>query len=367
MKQALKTFLYTFLSLVGIVAVSGFILAYLPSTTKSVHPGITPEEAAQLRQNYKDAHQQFKTTDSVTLFLRRWDPDSLEPAKQDIAVLIFHGITAHSGAYNMAGVPFSAGGYTVFGLDYRGHGLSDGNRGDSPGKDRWTSDLAESIRYIKSLGFKRIIVMGHSLGVAAAICAANAVPDQISGLVLLSGAYESKKGSGSTMSLVQKGRILAATAIRPSYPVVEYYREGMAGAHDPLFNFRYTLRFMTMYNVKELKLPETMDVPVLVGVGDKDELFAVDKVKEFYDLIPGDNKEFLVMKNATHAVIPVECWEGIVGWMDRIYNLPSYPFRNTSAISSLYNGDFNSALPSPVRFMVTAMRVPVTGFSQYPV
>jgi pimeloyl-ACP methyl ester carboxylesterase len=93
----------------------------------------------------------------------------------------------------------------------------------------------------------------------------------------------------------------------------------MTGASDPLFNFRYTLRFMTMYNVKELKLPESLNVPVLVGVGDKDELFAVDKVKEFYDLIPGNKKEFLVMKNATHADIPVESWEEIVGWLDRSF------------------------------------------------
>lgn len=319
MKQALKTFLYTFLSLVGIVVVSAFILAFLPSTTKAKHAGITPREAAQLRKDYTETHHLFQTSDGVTLFLRRWDPDSLTPAKKDVAVLLFHGITAHSGAYNMAGDPFAAGGYTTFGLDYRGHGLSDGNRGDSPGLDRWTADLAESIHFVKSLGFKRVIVMGHSLGVAAAICAANAVPEEISGLILLSGAYESKKSSGTPLSLLQKGRILAATAIRPSYQVVEYYREGMTGAKDPLFNFRYTLRFMTMYKVKDLKLPDSMNVPVLVGVGDKDELFAVDKVKEFYDLIPGNKKEFLVMKNATHADIPQECWEEIVGWMDRNY------------------------------------------------
>jgi alpha-beta hydrolase superfamily lysophospholipase len=319
MKKTLKISLYTLISLVAAIVVSSFILAFLPSTTKSKHAGITPEEAAQLRKDYKGGHHQFQTSDGVTLFLRRWDPDSLEPAKKDIAVLILHGITAHSGAYNMAGVPFSIGGYTTFGLDYRGHGLSDGNRGDAPGKDRWIADLAESVKYVKSLGFQRVVVLGHSLGVAAAICAANAVQDEISGLVLLSGAYESKKGTGTPMPLLQKARILAGSVIRPSYQVVEYYREGMTGASDPLFNFRYTLRFMTMYNVKELKLPESLNVPVLVGVGDKDELFAVDKVKEFYDLIPGNKKEFLVMKNATHADIPVESWEEIVGWLDRSF------------------------------------------------
>ena len=43
----------------------------------------------------------------------------------------------------MAGTPISAGGYTTYGLDYRGHGLSDGNRGDAPGKERLIADLTE--------------------------------------------------------------------------------------------------------------------------------------------------------------------------------------------------------------------------------
>src|SRR5207344_2613099 len=107
-------------------------------------------------------HDQFKTSDSVTLFLRRWDPDPTK-LKKDIAVLIFHGFTAHSGAYDMAGIPISAGGYTTYGLDYRGHGLSDGNRGDAPGKERWIADLTESVEYIRHLGYSRVIVLGHSL------------------------------------------------------------------------------------------------------------------------------------------------------------------------------------------------------------
>jgi hypothetical protein len=45
-------------------------------------------------------------------------------------------------------------------------------------------------------------------------------------------------------------------------------------------------------DVKKLRLPKNMNVPVLVGVGDHDE-FAVDKVKDFYNPIPGDKKDFL--------------------------------------------------------------------------
>jgi len=319
MKKILKRLLYTILFLVMAVCLFGVVVAYLPTAWKIDNKGITPAEAAVLRQQYTGPHNIFTTTDGETLFLRRWNPDSITPAKKDIAVLIFHGFTAYSGAYNMAGVPISKGGYTTFGLDYRGHGLSGGNRGDSPGKDRWIADLGESVKYIKSLGFSKVVVFGHSLGVASAICAADTVPNDIAGLVLLSGAYEGRKGLTKPPTLYQKTKMLSSYIFRPSYQAVEYYREGMTVSQDTLFTYRYTPRFLTMLDVKKLRVPDNLNIPVLVGVGDKDELFEVDKVREFYDSIPGNKKQFFIMKNATHAKIPVECWEEIVAWLDKTF------------------------------------------------
>jgi acylglycerol lipase len=319
MKKIVKGVLYTLFFLVVAIVVFGLVLAWLPVPSKIKNKGITPAEAAVLRQNYKGPHNVFTTTDGVTLFLRRWNPDTITPAKKAIAVLILHGFTAYSGPYSMAGIPISKGGYTVFGLDYRGHGLSDGNRGDTPGKERFTADLAEAVTYIKGLGFTKVVVLGHSLGVASAIVVADAVPDKISGLILLSGAYEGRKGLTKPIPLFQQARILASSIFRPSHQAVEYYRDGMTVSPDTLFNFRYTLRFLTMMDVKKLRLPSTLNIPVLVGVGDHDELFAVDKVKDFYNMIPGDKKEFFIMKNATHAKIPLESWEEIVAWLDKTY------------------------------------------------
>lgn len=315
----MKKILYAILGLLATIVILGFGLAYMPIKSKTNHVGVSPEEVANLRQKYPAPHHLIKTSDGETLFLRKWNPDSTNPAKKDIAVLIFHGITAYSGPYDMAGKPISAGGYTTFGIDYRGHGLSGGNRGDSPNKERWIADLAESVKYIKGLGFSKVIVLGHSLGVASAICATNAIPNEISGLVLLSGAYEGRKGLSKPPTLFQKTQILASSIFRPSFQAVEYYREGMTVTKDPLFNFRYTLRFLTMLDVKTLRLPATLNIPVLVGTGDKDELFEVTKVKEFYDLVPGNKKDFLVMKNTTHAKIPLESWKEVVVWLDKTY------------------------------------------------
>jgi PhoPQ-activated pathogenicity-related protein len=117
----------------------------------------------------------------------------------------------------------------------------------------------------------------------------------------------------------QAGIPSSAWIFRPSYQAVEYYREVMKISPDTLFTYRYTLRFLTMMDVKKLRLPKDMNIPVLVGVGDKDELFEVDRVKDFYDSIPGDKKEFFIMKNATHAKIPLESWEEIVAWLNKTF------------------------------------------------
>jgi len=319
MNQTVKRIAFTIFALLLVIVLCGLILAYFPVQSRISNHGITPEQAAQLRQTYTGPHHLITTTDGETLFLRQWTPDSIPPAKKGIAVLIFHGFTAYSGPYAMAGIPISAGGYTAFGLDYRGHGLSGGNRGDTPGKDRFIADLAESVKYVESLGFSKVVVLGHSLGVASAICATDAVPNEVAGLILLSGAYEGRKGLSKPPSLFQKTRILASSIVRPSYPAVEYYRDGMTVSPDTLFNFRYTLRFLTMMDVKQLRLPKDLNIPVLVGVGDKDELFEVDKVRAFYDSIPGNKKEFLIMKGATHAKIARENWEQVVDWLNRTF------------------------------------------------
>ncbi len=316
MKKIFKRILYSILGLVAVTIIVGLVLAFLPTEWRVKNKGITPEQASTMRQSFTEPHELFTTADGETLFLRRWNPDSIEPAKKNIAVLIFHGFTAYSGPYSIAGIPFSKGGYTTFGLDYRGHGLSGGNRGDSPGKDRWIGDLAEAVKHVKSLGFSQVVVLGHSLGVAAAMCAADSVPNEIAGLVLLSGAYEGRKGLNKPIPVFTQAKIISSAVFRPSYRAVEYYREGMTVTEDTLFNFRYTPRFVMMLDVKKLRVRPDFNGHVLVGVGDKDELFEIEKVKEFYDLIPGNKKQFFIMQNATHAKIPVESWEEVVKWLD---------------------------------------------------
>jgi pimeloyl-ACP methyl ester carboxylesterase len=270
-----------------------------------------------LRNDYENPHHLFVTSDGVTLFLRKWEPQT-ESSRQS-AMLILHGITAYSGPYAMIAEPLSERGFTVYGLDLRGHGLSDGNRGDCPNEERYVKDLCEAIAFVKER-HENVVLIGHSLGILSSLFAMKNCLENISGSVLLSGGVATRAGAIREMSIGQKLKILFSSIFAPSKPVIKYEREGMVGLDDPLFTFRYTLRFIKMVRFDDIEFPEKLDFPVFVGIGDSDELFSIDSCRELYEMIPSDSKEFYVAEGAKHAEFPDGAWDPLIVWMDQKFS-----------------------------------------------
>ena len=266
----------------------------------------------KLREEYDEPHHLFVTSDGVTLFIRKWEPKTEIPRKS--ALFILHGLTAYSGPYSIFAEPLSESGFTVYGLDLRGHGLSDGNRGDCPSKDRFVKDICETIEFVKER-HENVVLIGHSLGVLSSLFAIQHCLKNINGSVLLSAGMSMKHGAIRERSASEKLKILFSSIFSPSKPVVKYEREGMVGLDDPLFTFMYTLRFLRMVKFDDIEFPENLDFPVFVGVGDSDELFSVESCKELYEAIPSDSKEFYVAEGARHAVFPEGVWDNLIAWI----------------------------------------------------
>jgi alpha-beta hydrolase superfamily lysophospholipase len=227
-----------------------------------------PINVAKLRDEYESLHHKVTTSDGLTLFLREWRP--APGSEKETAILILHGITAYSGPYAMIGEPLAENGFTTYGMDLRGHGLSDGDRGDSPGRDVFIRDLCETISFVREKHSK-LVLLGHSLGVLSAILAINGCSKPADGAIFLSAAKTMREGVSPELSLSKKLGILFRSLASPSKPVVEYRREGMVGLDDPLFTFNYSLRFMRIAGFRDLSFPEELAIPVFVGIGDSDE------------------------------------------------------------------------------------------------
>ena len=265
----------------------------------------------KLREKFTGPHYLLKTIDNKTLFLRQYEPIN----ESNTAVLIFHGVTAYSGPYTkVIGEPIAKAGFAVFGLDLRGHGLSDGNRGDYPSRKLLLADIEKVISFLKEK-YLKLIIMGHSLGVVTAGIALEQNQEKIDGLALLSAARKTRPGVYRKTRFGKKMKILFSGIFKPSKQVMEYYREGMLGLDDPLFNFKYTPRFFITLNPKKLKFPD-LEIPVLLALGDEDELFAIDAAKELFEEIKSPNKEFIVFKGAKHAEFPDNSAKDIISWLN---------------------------------------------------
>ncbi len=289
-------------------------------------------DVAKLREEFKEPHELVKMSDGKTIFVRHWVGSS----EDGLAILIFHGITGYSEPYGkMLAEELSAAGFEVFGMDLRGHGRSDGVRGDYPSADRLSKDLCETVSFLKGK-FSKVVVLGHSEGALRAVIVANSCPADVDGLILLSvgksfrpGAYDKPPASVALKSLL-------GVTLFPGSRLIEYRRRGMLGKDDPLFNFQYTARFYSyVYGMSALSvvrmrgrnviespnmtISARRDIPVLVGVGDQDELFSVDSARAFFESIGSGPKEFMVIPRGHHAAFPPGSWSQLTAWLRKSY------------------------------------------------
>nr|MDO8110870.1 alpha/beta fold hydrolase [Candidatus Sigynarchaeota archaeon] len=269
----------------------------------------------RLRNEFEGAHYLLTTSDGITLFIQEWK--SKKPS--DVAILIFHGITAYSGPYGqIIGKELTEAGMNILGMNLRGHGLSDGVRGDYPSRKRVIKDICEAIEFAKTK-YAKIIVLGHSLGAVAVGLATNHCLDKIDGIILVGAGRTIRPGVYKKPTASQKCKILATALFSPGKRIIKYYRDGMMGLDDPLFNFAYSPRFMMALSVKSITFPSEIPCPVLMAIGENDEIFSQESARALLDEMPAKDKTIIVIPGAKHAAYPPGSWTKLIEWYNARY------------------------------------------------
>ncbi len=119
-----------------------------------------------------------RAADGTELLLRRWQPDG--PARADI--LLVHGLGEHLGRYERTASSLAQRGFSVQGVDLRGHGESDGRRGHV---DRW-SDFHADLDAASSGLRSPFLLLAHSMGGLVALDWLRERRDRVSAVVLSS-------------------------------------------------------------------------------------------------------------------------------------------------------------------------------------
>ncbi len=207
------------------------------------------------------------------------------------SVVILHGLGEHAGRYRHVAAFFVARGFAVRTYDHRGHGRSEGKRGDVPGNDTLLDDARAVMADWRAQPRTPAVpplLLGHSMGglFAARLAAEGRTP--LSGLVLSSPALAlplngAQKLMLKTLSVLAPG-LTVSNGLKLRYlshdaAVVAAYQA------DPLVHDRISARLlnaMLAAIASAQQAAASLSMPVLLLVSGRDRLVDARGSRDFH-------------------------------------------------------------------------------------
>ncbi|WP_228140373.1 alpha/beta hydrolase [Moritella sp. JT01] len=256
----------------------------------------------------------IKSTDNIFLAYRPYIPTNAN------AVLIFfHGGGAHSGlSYNHLGIGLRDNfNIAVYMPDIRGHGSSEGARGDAPNKEQVWADINTIIQQARHRYPQLpIYVGGHSSGAGLALNYSNwSQRENIDGYVFLAPYF----GYKSETNLDDENNRVAFSDVNTLKFILNSVSFGLLAGHDKavMFNFPeqvlknnpeiVTFNTVNMSNALTPSEPAKQIANLTrfgLWIGENDEAFDAQKVTRFADTNSTQvNNEIKLLKDDTHFSI----------------------------------------------------------------
>jgi len=150
---------------------------------------------------------------------------ALEWSREGVALVLVHGFSNDAHVWDDV-APAVAPYYRTLALDLRGHGDSDR---DAQARYDYDSHVADLIAATESIGIRRMVLVGHSLGGRVATLFAGRHPERVAGLVIVdSGPELDARGTVRIQLDIQRGGPGGASDGAPSFASAAEYREALA-------------------------------------------------------------------------------------------------------------------------------------------
>ncbi|MCC7105121.1 MAG: alpha/beta fold hydrolase [Chloroflexi bacterium] len=251
----------------------------------------------------------------------------------DPAVIFMPGTGKYAAPYGPFLEALSGRGYQVIGIDPRGHGRSDGVRGDFT-----VEQLVQNVRDVLTFALEnvsaRVGLLGSSQG-AIVVLYSLAIDDRAASAVCHNAAVLNESAAKaihvSTLSRWLRplapvlGRLApdVRSPIRRYLPIDAVYDDVALGEKldaDPLTVRAYTLRALGSHaSAAPVRPIEVIQTPTLLLGSERDRLFPSDYLRSIFDRLTCE-KEFVNLRGAGHmlllehvaATLPV-----VADWFDR--------------------------------------------------
>jgi alpha-beta hydrolase superfamily lysophospholipase len=255
----------------------------------------------------KHAEGNFKGHNGLDIYYQHWETDGSTKA----VLLVAHGLAEHSGRYKNLVNHFVPKGYSVWALDHRGHGKSEGTRSYIEKFDDYLIDLETFVGIVRKEHPKdKIFLVGHSMGGTIATAYAVGHQKDCAG-VIVSGASLTQTATVSPTLLAMAGiisaimpkmgvTVLDASAISKDKAVVDAY------VNDPLvfrgkIPARMGAEMIRMWKTLPGQMPEIKS-PVLVMHGADDKLSVPEGSKILYERVSSKDKTLKLYNGLCHEI-----------------------------------------------------------------
>lgn len=256
---------------------------------------------------FRETTGSFTSQDGLKIFYRRYQADN-ERAR----LVIVHGLGEHSGRYGNVVERLLPKGITIWALDLRGHGHSDGWRGHVSTFDLYLSELRTMVEIASEGGPDaiKIFLLGHSMGGLVALNFALRFPEIIDGVIASSPTLglavkvpAIKGGLGKIMSSIWPSLSLSneldASKISHDEEVVCAYKK------DPLVHDRVSARWFTEFlSAMETtnQLASKIKIPILMQVAGDDHLVSAQSSKTFFEKLDLEDRTLHFYDDLYHEI-----------------------------------------------------------------
>lgn len=252
----------------------------------------------------------FKGVEDYNIYYQRWLPEGAPRA----ILLVAHGFAEHSGRYQNLVDYFQPLDFSIYALDHRGHGKSDGERVAAGDYGDYVADLKTFFDLVrKENAFEDIYLVGHSMGASIATAYAAQYQGELAGLILSGGGIATDNAPPRL-----EGLELADTLSRDP-AVVEAYRNDPLVYHGP----PPTGRDSAMARMRE-RLPElagTIRLPILIMAGAASPLGDGPRSEALFEVVSSQDKTLKLYPDLLHEIFNEPEWPNVMddmaAWLER--------------------------------------------------
>jgi alpha-beta hydrolase superfamily lysophospholipase len=255
----------------------------------------------------------LRSRDGTSIYARAW----LRGNPQRVLVCV-QGLGGHGGYYESLAHYLVPEGTVVVALDLRGHGHSEGQRGDIDRFDRYLEDVGAAVIWGQSCwSDKPMILLGESMGASIAIqyiaqMHKSTNPPPIAGLVLVSPVLR----SAIRPTMREVARYVRSLLVSPSRPTIPVTGREELGCRDqdfndrlradPLFVRRVSVRYLnnlTRWMWQARRKASLMQLPLLVLQGKQDYVAHPAGTAAFLRQVPVKHQRLVTFPEAYHCLL----------------------------------------------------------------